>query len=407
MYQIRNKISWYNLFLVLVISLIFFFTAFSPLIGFLFCISLLVCGFANNIIIRIPIVLCTIFNISYIGASKKFMGYDVDDDFGNIYLPAFNYISEGGSIFYKEFSGGVEFLFPLIMKLFSIFFGSISPVTLLALYSFLILFIFYIWLEKYGSIGLSDENKALLIALFLTFISSSIYLHIMRQSLGSVILLFSLSSFINKKYFTSIIFLLIASVAHLSSLFIFILYLILLIGNDKYKKIILLISVIFLIIFPFIITSIVGSGILGAGTYKAEYYYNILSEIELSKLGISSIMLSIGILGLFFFKDNEKNIKDLLYYLLIINLILSPLDQLPLRIMNLAFLLTGFFLFFSTYKIKDGKKIIFSLLIIAKCILMVNYYDAYSLQGLQMPSYQTLWYSYPWADDEPFYYLKK
>lgn len=388
--------------LILTVIILFIISGFSPVLGFILGICLLAIGLGQNLIYRFTLYLYTTFNLAFIGASKKYMNYDVYDDFGNIYLPLYYHMASGGSIFFHEFSGGFEFFLPLFYKILSFYSPILHPSQILAAHSILICMLFYIWLENYGFSNIKNYEKSLGLAFSIILFSSDIYLHLMRQSLSTIFILFALSTFIRKKYFLAILFILIGSISHITTLFIFLIYLFFLNASNLYKNFVILIIALMTLFFENVLDFIIGNSLLGPATYKFSYYKNIISSLDFTKYNFSSTILVIYLLSIFFMRKCDARIKNLLLYMLIIGIILSPLDQLSLRILNLIFLISGYLLFLSVYKLGVSRIFIILFLICIKSLDFIILSDG----NVDLPSHLFLWYSYPWANEDLFYYLR-
>lgn len=384
---------------------------FSPLGGFFVGLILLVLGIGINFPIRLILSLYTIINYAFVGASKYYT-YTFGDDFGYIYLPLYNYLNNGGSVFFSEFSGGVEFLFPLYLKICTFIFGPLSDSGVLVVISLLNLLLFYFWLEIYGFREISSNFKSLGIAIAILFFSYTVYLQIMRQSTASVILLFALSTWFNKKYILSFIFLIISSLFHISSIIFFPIILFLFSGSIKNRNIFIIILGSSIGLFPIVVDLILNYSLLGSASYKAEFYKQALElgdNNSFIDVLLSAKILILALICLIIFSNKKIYfIKNFIIYCLLFVVIISSLSQLPYRFMNILYLTSGYFVFLAMLKYIKPMRVIVIFFICFKMVTMMNSDNYIELirENPHETNYHGLWYSYPWADDKPLYYLK-
>lgn len=77
----------------------------SPLLGFYCAIFVLLLFNINNLILRNIISVISILSGCGIYASRV-IGFSMSDDFYNTYIPIYESIRNGGSIFVEQYSGG-------------------------------------------------------------------------------------------------------------------------------------------------------------------------------------------------------------------------------------------------------------------------------------------------------------
>jgi undecaprenyl-phosphate galactose phosphotransferase len=95
------------------------------------------------------------------------------DDFSNQYYPLFKSLSSGASIFSSQFGGGVEFGLAAIYKVIGFFNPTATYWEIFFIVSFLCVFLYYIWFERFIVSRLSGRDITLCLAsalLFLVFL---------------------------------------------------------------------------------------------------------------------------------------------------------------------------------------------------------------------------------------------
>ncbi|MEH0869087.1 EpsG family protein [Serratia liquefaciens] len=371
--------------------------AFSPLLGF-YCslIYLAIQGFSLRIL-RVNIAIIAIISGAFIVSSRNTLMV-IGDDF-NINYAVYQLMQNGGSIFYHEFSGGIEFILPLFFKLIGYFFNIENPVYVFFSVTVLCLTLFYIWLEKYGLKYIDLDKKALCVAaslgLFVLFSSTQL----MRQMISTAFVLYAVSFWFEKKKILFSIFILLAIFSHLSAVLLFFVITILIDENKFRKYVMLIVCVFFVSLFTIFLSYITGSNLLGAATYKFNYY----ASTELAGFNLDSFFKFLVIMwaGAILFRDkiNEKW-NNLLFFGGALYIIFLPLPLASDRIlMVMVSYLPGFLMFISFYRATLLFKIMLIAFFILKILLLGPLYNGGALEGME------LWKSYPWFNKDLFYYL--
>ncbi|WP_185741771.1 EpsG family protein [Serratia marcescens] len=371
--------------------------AFSPLLGF-YCslIYLAAQGFSLRIL-RLNVAIIAIISGSFIAASRNTLMV-LGDDF-NVNYYVYQLMQHGDSVFYHDFSGGIEFILPLYFKIIGFVFGIENPVYIFFAVTALCLTLFYIWLEKYGLKNIEVDKRALCVAaslgLFVLFSTTQL----MRQMISTVFLLYALSLWFERKKAPFIIFFALAIFSHLSSLLLFFIITTLM-GDNRYKKyMILMISAGFVSLFTIFLSYVLGSNLLGAATYKFNYY----ASTELSGFNLDSFFKFLVIMycGAILFRE-KANAKwnSLLVYGGALYIIFLPLPLASDRILMLMVsYLPGFLMFIAFYRGALAFKVILIAFFTLKILLLGPLYSGGALEGME------LWKSYPWFNKEFFYYL--
>ncbi|HBT7784053.1 TPA: EpsG family protein [Klebsiella pneumoniae] len=389
------------LFNLISISVFIIFSGISPVLGFyvvLFCLAL---NFGTAAQYRYVASLIAIFCCTFIISSRNFESGLQQDDFANIYYLVYNRMQNGDSIFYDQFSGGVEFFLPLYFKIIGYIFDIQNPVYIMASVSGLCLLLFYVWLERYGLEGIERSKKSLCVASSLGLLVFLVTTQNMRQAISCVFLLYAITFFVRKQKILFSIFFILAIVSHTTSVLVFALFIIFLQGSNFQKKLILFIGFIALLIFNALISFIIAHGLLGAATYKLMFYTTIASDGY--NLGYLKFFIIMCMASYFFFSDKFKNYKSLIWYGSLLYAILIPIPILSQRLLLLlvAFL-NGYLMFFSFYKILNVYRFILIIYFIYRMITIGPLFSSYGEEG----AFMDLWYSYPWIGNSLFYYVR-
>ncbi|QHU66186.1 hypothetical protein FBF54_09090 [Klebsiella pneumoniae] len=389
------------LFNLISISVFIIFSGISPVLGFyvvLFCLAL---NFGTVAQYRYVASLIAIFCCTFIISSRNFESGLQQDDFANIYYLVYNRMQNGDSIFYDQFSGGVEFFLPLYFKIIGYIFDIQNPVYIMASVSGLCLLLFYVWLERYGLEGIERSKKSLCVASSLGLLVFLVTTQNMRQAISCVFLLYAITFFVRKQKILFSIFFILAIVSHTTSVLVFALFIIFLQGSNFQKKLILFIGFIALLIFNALISFIIAHGLLGAATYKLMFYTTIASDGY--NLGYLKFFIIMCMASYFFFSDKFKNYKSLIWYGSLLYAILIPIPILSQRLLLLlvAFL-NGYLMFFSFYKILNVYRFILIIYFIYRMITIGPLFSSYGEEG----AFMDLWYSYPWIGNSLFYYVR-
>ncbi|EMH4162840.1 EpsG family protein [Pluralibacter gergoviae] len=385
----------------------FFLAAYSPVLGAYIPLIFLLSGLIKRVPYRILLSIVSIISFSFITGSKFYASGNIGDDFGGLYYKLFIWLWQGETIFFKDFSGGVEFFLPLYFKIIQLAFGFIKPQFLLAAVCFPVLLMFYIWLEIFGVRKIPDAYKGICIATSISLLAFILTGQYMRQVFGSVFLMFALSLYSEKKYFSSFTFFFLACISHLTSIVIFPLFILLMSNLKSIKTSIVISSLLASIFFSTLIIILSKSGILGVASYKLLFYASGDAEVNgLAFPSFAKFLLPCMFFSIFFFSGQEEHTryKSLLIYGTLSYIALSLVPVLPNRLYNLlgAFYV-GYLFFLSCYKQIRFLQIIMFLYIGYRIYATIFAFDYHNM-GYSGAS-QGLWYSYEWSGTSFLYFL--
>ncbi|EFK6611725.1 TPA: O144 family O-antigen polymerase [Escherichia coli] len=370
----------------------------SPLLGFYIPLMFLciVCG--NSKYIRMVLILFSIYSASFFVASRNIFDANASDF--DVYYDVYQIVNNGGTILYKDFSAGFEFFLPLFFKMISFILGDASPQIVLAVTVFAQLFLLYIWLEWDGFKNVNPEDRNLCAASTFGLLFIYMFSQILRQGFSSVFCLFAISFFLRKERLSFIIFYLLAISSHLTAIIIVPMFIIFM-KNKKISMLICLGMFAFSGVFSLLLPFIVAHNLFGEMSYKFAFYtFTSLAGYDLSSY-FKFLVITV-IAGYFFFDNKNKYLKPLIYYGGLAYIALLPIPLASDRmLMVLAALLPGYILFFSFYKIKNIYKIILILFFVLKVMTYGPFYD----HKKDYDNPMQYWYTYPWINDTPFYYI--
>lgn len=377
--------------------------AYSLVLGFYLPLIFLALTSITEKRIRFVIVLVAIFNGAFIVASRNYGYGSPIDDFYNIYYPVYDYVKNGGSIFYSDFSGGIEFILPLYFKLLSFIYSSNAQVYVLASVSFFCYFLFYLWIEFYGLEKIDSRKQSLCIASALGLMNILVTTQSMRQAISSCLVLFTISMYRKRQKKSALVFYILSACAHTTGLIFAPLFSILMYGTKKIKMTLLGTVLLMSLFFGVFITVAISLNLFGAATYKLLYYTSteIAQAGELSIDNLKFLFICI-ILSIFFFAQDKPEYRSLLQYGLIIFVALLPIPVLPARFMFLLYYyLIGYILFLSAYRVSKAYRIVLIVFFVYKIFKLI--FGDSSFYGDD--TFWNLWYSYPSVGDELFYYI--
>lgn len=356
----------------------------SPLVGLYLTILFFLFVKVDSVIFRIPAELFAILCMSIISASIQ-VGYGHGDDYYNVYIPAYELIKHGESIF-SFFSGGVEFGLPLFFYLLNKVFPDVNYIQLSGIITFIYASLFIIWIERFFLKNIDDKYKGVAIASLLIFFNYLVLVHLMRQSMATIFVLFSIGYFLELNKKKGGVFFIIACICHLSSAIIIPLFLILL-SEKKFLKISITAFIIFAVVmFKIVVGFIVAHNIFGVATYKMAVYQDDVIETT-AGAGFILHFIVLFILSRFDFTDENQNYKSLIFYSCpaYLSLTVIPFASDRLFMPITGFILGGlFFVCFKRYIT------IFRLLLVGYCIIRFLRLGPYS------DNIYGLWFNYSW-----------
>lgn len=377
--------------------LVFFFFVFtfliSPVISFFGIIIFFSLIQVNHIGIRFSFAMVAIISGTAIYASRFVHPVELGgDDFSNQYYPMFQSLVTGDGIFSSRFGGGIEFGLAAIYKIIALLVPNAKYWQIFFVISFLCVFLYYIWLEKFIFVRLKKNEISLCLASALLFFGFFITTQLIRQALSSVFVLFSLSYLSEGKKSKGYIFCLIGCIFHLTALpFVFLFYN-LMYGKRKTKLAIVISFVVFGLLFSVFLNFISSGAVFSVIASKFLYYKQNTTSGVSSAYYWKILLLACG--GTYFFSDKNSNndFKSLLYYgtIVYISLINIPFAS-DRTLMILVIFYLGVIFFFSFYKIKKIYKLIVIALCIYRILTLGPYYDTNCHNAALC-----LWSSYPW-----------
>ncbi|EQB4814701.1 TPA: EpsG family protein [Citrobacter amalonaticus] len=370
---------------------------FSPIASFAISILTLL-TMSKHLIgyFRQCLILLAFISLLIIIASRNYTD-ELDHDLSH-YFMVYKALSSG---YYSEifgFSGGIEVGWPLIYLFISKCTANISPVGLAVINTSICLILLYVWMLKYAFKNELHSQIGIIAALIILFASIQTYGYLQRQAISTVILLFAISTSGKKSFF----YLTIATLFHLTSLPIGLLYLFL---KRYYSKIslrhIIIIFILLIIIklnlyFVLNFLSEVGAGLPGVN--KLNFYLMTATEFSFTSKRFAILIFPLTIvLMLCWNKINNSYWKIIAIYscLSYIGFLGVPLG--PERINFILLYIYGYFVYMYIYKFYPSLTTYFILIYVLLFIAeKMNFFGN---------SLDPFWSRYPFFSFEPFYYL--
>ena len=368
---------------------------FSPLLCFLLTIITLIfyTPFISNLYRR-TLFCIGVLSLTYIFASRSYV-----DELGadlSVYSSVFNTIKNNDNFLdiifdFKIFGNGLEIGLICLYKLYSILFDSVTPIDL-SVYNIIVSSLgLIIWYEIYGTKYIPPIYRAACVAFILSFVSVSNFGYLQRQSLATVFILFAIG--VTKKRYT-ILFAILATFCHLTSLPIIIVWKFFL--NKKLTIKLFIKSVVVIILSRFLFDSIILL-LFKAGFAKALFYLEMIDSTSIASVRFLILVFLLLITNLIFFKDNVSKWKTPITILSFFYIVFLGIPLFSERISFVFLYLYGFFLFVTLYK-QLFKALIYLL------IVYLFYFTLEKVNIITMPM-DAFWSRYPIFSFEPFYYL--
>lgn len=368
---------------------------FSPLLCFLLTIITLIfyTPFISNLYRR-TLFCIGVLSLTYIFASRSYV-----DELGadlSVYSSVFNTIKNNDNFLdiifdFKIFGNGLEIGLICLYKLYSILFDSVTPIDL-SVYNIIVSSLgLIIWYEIYGTKYIPPIYRAACVAFILSFLSVSTFGYLQRQSLATVFILFAIG--VTKKRYT-ILFAILATFCHLTSLPIIIVWKFFL--NKKLTIKLFIKSVVVIILSRFLFDSIILL-LFKAGFAKALFYLEMIDSTSIASVRFLILVFLLLITNLIFFKDNVSKWKTPITILSFFYIVFLGIPLFSERISFVFLYLYGFFLFVTLYK-QLFKALIYLL------IVYLFYFTLEKVNIITMPM-DAFWSRYPVFSFEPFYYL--
>ena len=349
---------------------------------------------------RIFFSLALIWNIAALYASKIYfhVALDFDDDFSRYYQ---NYLDiyDGLSGSLNVWNSANEIGLGVFYKILSLLLPRLLPSQLLFITALCIASLFYIWLEMYilGNIPKAQRACLVAFAMFVDVFVESIGLT--RQAFACVFLLFVFNS---KNLSIKILFLIVATMFHTSSILVFALFLVV----RRYPRICLCILLLLFFVFvdyaSFINTHIRDFALILKDYLPSKLYTYFISYIDTNGfnlyyyryLPIIKVIFMIGAIFGFFALNPRDKLAIEYKYIASISFIIFILQFIPTRIVFLWSHILFYFLCFVAFRR------VFYLVFPA-----FFFYFLYRFYKLFIHQDSPLFFSYEESSFIPFYYL--
>lgn len=391
-----NESLLYKMTLLLAMGGIMF-IPFAPVVSFaITIITLLIMSKYLDGYFRQCLIIVAFISLLIIIASRNYTD-ELEHDLSHYYL-VYKALSAGNYNEIFSFSGGIEVGWPLIYLLISKFTTELSPINLAIINTAICLCLFYIWITKHAFKNANYNQAGTVAALIILFSSVQTFGYLQRQAISTVILLFAISTSGKK----SLLFLVVATLFHLTSLPLGLLYLFL---KRFYQKITLWHVIVAFIIVVIIklnlysilsYLSVIGAGVPGIN--KINYYLMTATEFSFTSKRFAILVFPLTLTMILFWKkihNSPWKIIAIFSCISYVGLLGIPLG--PERINFILLYIYGFFVYIFLYKLTPSLTTFFVVLytilfVMEKMNLFGNYFDPF-------------WSRYPSFSFEPFYYL--
>jgi wzy len=335
-----------------------------------------------------------VLSLTYIFASRSYV-----DELGadlSVYNSVYNTIKNSDNFLdiifdFKIFGNGLEIGLICLYKLYSVVFNLVTPIDL-SVYNIIVSSLgLIIWYEIYGTKYIPPIYRAACVAFILSFLSVSTFGYLQRQSLATVFILFALE--MAKKRHT-ILFTILASFCHLTSLPIIIVWKFFL--NRKLTISLFIKSAMVIVSLRFLFDSIMLL-LFKAGFAKALFYLEMIDSTSIASVRFFILIFLLLITNIIFFRDNVSKWKMPITILSFFYIVFLGIPLFSERISFVFLYLYGFFLFTTLYK-QLFKTLTFLL------IVYLFYFTLEKVNIITMPM-DAFWLRYPIFSFEPFYYL--
>lgn len=281
----------------------------------------------------------------------------------------------------------------LIYKIIGFLSGDLEVYHIAIINTLLCEFIFLIWLNVHGLREIPKQSLGVVLGLTLLFLWPSNFAFFQRQSISVVFLLFAISNI--NKFHKFVVYLLIASCFHISSLLMGVIYLI--IQKNRLKQFVV-ITILFLFTTRFlfnIIINIISTLGIDSITRKLNFYINDgnLSFLALSELRFMPLFFFI----LLFYKQNKSYWKQIALFTAVFYISLLGIQFASGRMNFILFYLYGIFLFSSLEK-QPKILILYS--------IFYFMFDILYKSGVVFSINDNFWQRYGIISQIPFYYIK-
>ncbi|WP_151982616.1 EpsG family protein, partial [Acinetobacter guerrae] len=300
----------YSLFPQLILLILLFLVIISPLYSFVLIVFFLtVYDFSKTHYLRKFLSLILVFLLIFIFGSIDFSSSTEIPDY---------YIYYQANTLLKGYSLNDFYIWPFQPEFgWSAYFWSLNKLGLditeinqVALINFsTALLLFYLWFEIYALEDIEKKFHGIATASTYLFISVFTLTFLQRQSLSVVFLLFAISNNKNKKFY---LYLLLASIFHITSLPIGILYKFL-INKNIGKKIFLIIFIIFIIFRIFFLQILSAISSLGFANGKIDFYLG-LNSFSVVSIRLALYVLIFNIILFLFFNDLKGKFKNIIIF---------------------------------------------------------------------------------------------
>lgn len=363
---------------------------FSPYLSYIFfLIGLIFFSYGINKIFSYCAFLLASFSQFFVLHSRSYI-VEREFDLSNYY---YSYLDLLHSSLVDASNNSVEVGWFSIYKFIGLINKDLNIFDIAFVNSAICIFLFFIWLYKYGAKYIESEYLGFVLGIIVLFMWPNNFPFFQRQSISVVILLFAISNIKNTKYF--IFFLVLATLFHSTSFFMGLVYYILVKYNIKNLIPKLLVSLVFFrIMFGVFLSYIV---VFWGGTdlmRKASFYIEGDSGLffAFSEVRFFPLFFLIFI----FYKKIDNEWKNVIVFSALCYLSLLGIQFASGRFNFILVYLYGYFLWLVTKK---------QPYILLGYVLVYFIFDIFYKSNSILVLSDPFWQRYPIFDLNPFYYF--
>lgn len=305
---------------------------------------------------------------------------------------------------YTIFGGGVEFGYHALYTAVAYFLPNFEPIDLAICNVVITFLLFYIWIEKnLFSNNEYKKDKAMICALIFIFFAFVSMGYLQRQALSVVFILYALSA---KRFATFLIFSLLSTVFHLTSLPLIFIYKFLATVNLSFSRMIfysvlfILASLLFRYYFHSFISYVMSIDVSFPGINKLKFY----SEFGFSILSIKDLILNLLLFILLILNWNRVDSlwKNIILFSMLTYFLFLGVPLLSERINFILFFLYGFFFYLVAIKNSNNN---FNRNFYISCIYIYFYIDFFKNLSMAVSGTGDYWVAFNFISCYPFYYF--
>ncbi len=391
--DIRYKIAF------LILAFVFISFPFSPIVNFGGAIfALLVLSPVLPKFIRVLLAIQALWSLIFIFGSRLYLD-ELEHDLQHYYF-IYQTLQEGNlsALFY--FAGGLEVGWPLLFYMIGLLFPDLAAIDVAIANSFVCSLLFLLWLECYGLKDFRSTDRAAVVGVSILFLSMTTFGYLERQAIATALLLFMISV---QRLSHKIIFLVLASLFHITSLPLGIVLYILIIHTNRLKSIHILLLFVMLLVVRFLFFDLIWF-LSGFATFDGLNKFGLYTREGGDYFFIASVRLFVLLLLLMiplwlYKKTIRKEWHNVIFFFLCIYFAFIGVPLVSERVGFIFLYIYGFLLCLITFRQGALKGVV--------GVFAIFYLFLFILEKLNLIAItiDPFWSRYPVISPNPFYFL--